>query len=108
MIRTSENVQVRLELRISFQVFQPELYVVKPIDFHSQIRYYIQNEMLDAYAKVTFRDFLRTYAGIVWFFYIITICCNNYWCVIDISIAATEKSHAFFGEYGLKVIDVQV
>lgn len=88
VIRTSENVQVRLDLRISFQVFQPEFYVVKPIDFHSQIRYYIQNEMLDSYAKVTFRDFLRTYA--------------------DISIAATDKSHAFFGEYGIKVIDVQV
>lgn len=55
--------QVRLDLRISFQIFQPELYVMKPIDFHSQIRYWIQNEMLDAYAKVTFRDFLKTYAG---------------------------------------------
>jgi len=88
VIRTSENVQVRLDLRISFQIFQPEFYVVKPIDFHSQIRYYIQNEMLDAYAKVTFREFLRTYA--------------------DISITATEKSHAFFNEYGIKVIDVQV
>jgi len=77
-----------MELRISFQIFQPEMYVVKPIDFHSQIRYWVQNEMLDAYAKVTFRDFLRTYA--------------------DTSITATEKSHDFFNEYGIKVIDVQV
>jgi len=88
VIRTAENVQVRLELRISFQIFQPEMYVIKPIDFHSQIRYWVQNEMLDSYAKVTFRDFLKTYA--------------------DTSISATEKSHAFFNEYGIKVIDVQV
>jgi len=88
VIRTSENVQVRLDLRISFQIFQPEMYVVKPIDFHSQIRYWVQNEMLDAYAKITFRDFLRTYA--------------------DTSLNATDKSTIFFSEYGLKVIDVQV
>jgi len=88
VIRTSENVQVRLDLRISFQIFQPEMYVVKPIDFHSQIRYWVQNEMLDAYAKITFRDFLRTYA--------------------DTSMSATDRSQNFFNEYGLKVIDVQV
>lgn len=88
VIRTSENVQVRLDLRISFQIFGPEVYVVKPIDFHSQIRYWVQNEMLDAYAKITFRDFLRTYA--------------------DTSLSATDKSTHFFNEYGIKVIDVQV
>lgn len=88
VIRTSENVQVRLDLRISFQIYQPELYVIKPIDFHSQIRYWIQNEMLDAYAKITFRDFLKTYA--------------------DTSMSATEKSHTFFNEYGIRALDVQV
>ncbi len=65
VIRTSENVQVRVDLRISFQIYEPEAYVIKPIDFHSQIRYWVQNEMLDAYAKFTFREFLKTYAGIV-------------------------------------------
>lgn len=88
LIRTSDNVQVRIDLRISFSIFQPELYVVKPIDFYNQIRYWIQNEMLDAYAKVSFRDFLKTYA--------------------DTSIAATERSHSFFNEFGIQVIDVQV
>lgn len=88
LIRTSDNVQVRVDLRISFAIFQPELYVVKPIDFYNQIRYWVQNEMLDAYAKVSFRDFLKTYA--------------------DTSIAATERSHTFFNEFGIQIIDVQV
>lgn len=88
LIRTSDNVQVRVDLRISFSIFQPELYVVKPIDFYNQIRYWIQNEMLDSYAKVSFRDFLKTYA--------------------DTSIAATERSHSFFNEFGIQIIDVQV
>jgi len=88
LIRTADNVVVRLDLRISFSIFQPELYVVKPIDFYNQIRYWIQNEMLDAYAKCTFRDFQKTYA--------------------DLSITATERSRPFFGEFGIQVIDVQV
>jgi len=88
VVRTSENVQVKVDLRISFQIFQPELYVVKPIDFHSQIRYWVQNDLLDAYAKVTFREFLRTYA--------------------DISVDATQRSHTFFNEFGIQILDVQV
>lgn len=87
-IRTSDNVQVRVDLRISFSIFQPELYVVKPIDFYNQIRYWVQNEMLDAYAKVSFRDFLKTYA--------------------DTSINATERSHGFFSEFGIQILDIQV
>ena len=87
-VRTSDNVQVRIDLRISFQVFQPEMYAVKPIDFYTQIRYWIQNAMLDAYAKVSFRDFMRVYA--------------------DTAISETEHAHKRFNEYGIHILDVQV
>lgn len=87
-VRTSDNVQVRIDLRISFQVIEPIMYAVKPIDFYTQIRYWIQNAMLDAYAKVSFRDFMRVYA--------------------DTAISETEQAHKRFNEYGIHILDVQV
>ena len=58
-IRTSDNVQVKVEMRISFQVFEPMLYTKKPVDFYTQITFWIQNELLDAFAQQNFRDFLK-------------------------------------------------
>ncbi len=36
-IRTSDNVQVKVDMRISFQVFEPEMYTKKPVDFYRQV-----------------------------------------------------------------------
>ena len=36
-IRTSDNVQVKVDMRISFQVYAPEMYTKKPVDFYTQV-----------------------------------------------------------------------
>jgi regulator of protease activity HflC (stomatin/prohibitin superfamily) len=87
-IRTSDNVQVKVETRISFQVFEPELYTKKPVDFYRQISFWVQNELLDAFAQQNFRDFLKHYAAS--------------------ARTVTEASHKIFNEFGLKLLDVQL
>ena len=87
-IRTSDNVQVKVEMRISFQVFEPMLYTKKPVDFYTQITFWIQNELLDAFAQQLLRDFLRNYAAS--------------------ASTVTEASHKTFNEFGLKLLDVQL
>lgn len=87
-IRTSDNVQVRVDMRISFQVFDAVMYTKKPIDFHTQISYWVQNELLDAFAQQNFRDFLKNYAA----------CARS----------VTEASHKTFSEFGIRILDVQL
>lgn len=87
-IRTSDNVQVKVDMRISFQIFDPETYTKKPVDFHTQISYWVQNELLDAFAQQNFRDFLKNYAAI--------------------ARSVTEASHRTFSEFGIRVLDVQL
>ena len=87
-IRTSDNVQVKVDMRISFQVFEPELYTKKPVDFYRQISFWVQNELLDAFAQQNFRDFLKHYAAS--------------------ARTVTEASHKIFNEFGLKLLDVQL
>jgi len=87
-IRTSDNVQVKVDMRVSFQVYDPELYTKKPVDFYTQISYWVQNELLDAFAQQNFRDFLKHYAA----------------CARGVS----EASHATFSQYGIKILDVQL
>jgi len=87
-IRTSDNVQVKVDMRISFQVFEPEMYTKKPVDFYRQISFWVQNELLDAFAQQNFRDFLKHYAAS--------------------ARTVTEASHKVFNEFGLKLLDVQL
>jgi regulator of protease activity HflC (stomatin/prohibitin superfamily) len=87
-IRTSDNVQVKVEMRISFQIFEPELYTKKPVDFYRQISFWVQNELLDAFAQQNFRDFLKHYAAS--------------------ARTVTEASHKTFNEFGIKLLDVQL
>lgn len=87
-IRTSDNVQVKVDMRISFQIFDPARYTTKPVDFYTQITYWVQNELLDAFAQQNFRDFLKHYASS--------------------ARSVTEASHATFNEFGIRVLDVQL
>ena len=87
-IRTSDNVQVKVDMRISFQLFDPQTYTKKPIDFYTQTSFWVQNALLDEFAQQNFRDFLKHYA--------------------QSARAVTEASHATFNEFGIKILDVQL
>jgi len=87
-IRTSDNVQVKVDIRISFQIFDPAQYALKPVDFVTQISHWVQNELLDAFAQQTFRDFLKHYAAS--------------------ARSVTQASQEIFREFGVKILDVQL
>lgn len=87
-IRTSDNVQIQMQIRISFSIFETNMYVCKPIDFYTQIIYWTQNELLDTFAQQTFRDFLKFYA--------------------DSAKKATQAAHETFNEFGIRLLDIQL
>lgn len=87
-IRTSDNVIIKLDLRVSYRVIETVSFSIKPINFFDHIRYWTQNELLDHYAKVDFKTFVKTYTSV--------------------AQEAIQNSHNFFNEYGICIIDIQI
>lgn len=86
-IRSSDNVLIRLDLRISYKIAEPKIFAIKPLEFVNLLNW-TQNELLDLFSKKDFKEFLKTYT--------------------DIAFGAIVKSQSFFNEYGIEILDIQI
>lgn len=88
-VRTKDNVVLDLDLRICYKVVSVETFASNPVeDFYPNIKNHVQNKLLDRFSDATLRQFMNTFASI--------------------AEASTEACSAYFVQYGIEIIDVQI
>jgi hypothetical protein len=87
-VRTSDNVVLELDIRISFQINDVSTFASNPIDFYPWLKNHIQNELLDSFAKSTLRQFMATFSSI--------------------ALKSVDTCDAYFAKFGINVLDVQI
>jgi len=87
-IRTQDNVQLELDVRISYEIANVDTFSQNPIDFYPLLKNHIQNDMLDSFAKVTLRQFMTSFA--------------------DTAQNSVKTVSTYFETFGIKVLDIQV
>lgn len=88
IIRTSDNVLLELDLRISYQIVNTMIFGANPINFYQHIINWTQNELLDVFSKVNLRDFMK--------------------CYTTAAIDSIPKGILFFNTFGINIIDIQI
>jgi regulator of protease activity HflC (stomatin/prohibitin superfamily) len=88
IIRTSDNVLLELDLRVSYQILDPAVFGMNPIPFQSHIINWAQNELLDMFAKVDLRQFMKAYS--------------------TMAIQTIQSGTEYFSNFGISVLDIQV
>lgn len=88
VIRTSDNVLLELDLRISYQILEPTVFGLNPIPFQSHIINWAQNELLDMFAKVDLRQFMKAYSSM--------------------AIQSIKSGTEYFQHFGISILDIQV
>ena len=88
MIRTSDNVALELDVRISYQINDVHLFSANPIQFSSYMKYYVQDEFLDRFARVNLREYMNSFTAQ--------------------AIASIDVVNAYFESFGITIIDIQI
>ena len=58
------QVVLELDVRVSYQIQDVDVFAANPIDFYPYIRNFIQNELLDAFARCTLREYMSSFSSI--------------------------------------------
>lgn len=88
MIRTSDNVGMDLDLRISYQIHDLNLFCANPIQFSNYMKFYVQDEFLDRFARVNLREYMTSFTAQ--------------------AIASIDVVNAYFESFGITIIDIQI
>ena len=88
MIRTSDNVALNLDVRISYQIHDVHLFSANPIQFSSYMKYYVQDEFLDRFARINLREYMNSFSAQ--------------------AIASIDVVNAYFEAFGITIIDIQI
>lgn len=88
MIRTSDNVAMNLDLRISYQIHDLHLFCANPIQFSNYMKFYVQDEFLDRFARVNLREYMTSFTAQ--------------------AIASIDVVNAYFESFGITIIDIQI
>lgn len=87
-VRTSDNVTLKVFMRISYQIQKVEAFSNHPIDYYEQIKNHVQNKLMDKFSSIDLNDFMRTFSQVA------------------AGIIQTVSGH--FNTYGIEVLDVQI
>ena len=87
-IRTNDNVLLDIDLRISYQIFDVKIFGSNPINFYQHLINWCQNELLDLFAKLTLRDFMKSYS--------------------TVAIQSITNGSEYFKDFGIKILDIQI
>lgn len=88
IIRTSDNVLLKLDLRITYQIQNTPLFSSNPLPFYVHLTNWCQNELLDLFAKVNLRDFIQKYNSI--------------------AFNSIEHGTKYFSQFGIYILDIQI
>ena len=88
MIRTSDNVAMDIDLLISYQIHDHALFCANPIQFSNYMKYYVQDEFLDRFAKVDLREYMTSFT--------------------TQAIESIAVVNEYFENFGITIIDIQI
>ena len=87
-IRTNDNVLLDIDLRISYQIFDVKIFGSNPINFYQHLINWCQNELLDLFAKLTLRDFMKSYS--------------------TVALQSITNGTEYFRNFGIQILDIQI
>ena len=87
-IRTNDNVLLDIDLRISYQIFDVKIFGSNPINFYQHLINWCQNELLDLFAKLTLRDFMKSYS--------------------TVALQSITNGTEYFKNFGIQILDIQI
>lgn len=87
-IRTNDNVLMVIDLRISYQICSVKTFGSGPIPFYEHIINWCQNELLDVFAKLSLRDFMRSYS--------------------TVALDSIHRGSDYFIKFGIGILDIQI
>ena len=88
MVRTSDNVELDLSIRISYYMKDINLFTSNPIQFVAYMQNYVQDDFLDRFAKKNLRGFMATFT--------------------DEALASIDHVTEFFSKFGIAITDIQI
>jgi hypothetical protein len=87
-IRTNDNVLLDIDLRISYQIFDVKIFGSNPLNFYQHLINWCQNELLDLFAKLTLRDFMKSYSSV--------------------ALQSITNGTEYFKNFGIQILDIQI
>lgn len=87
-IRTNDNVLLDIDLRISYQIVEVNIFGSNPINFYQHLINWCQNELLDLFAKLTLRDFMKSYSSV--------------------ALQSITNGTEYFKNFGIQILDIQI
>lgn len=87
-VRTSDNVMLELDMRVSYKFEDVDLFSRNPIDFYLYIKCHVQNNLLDKFAQSTLRDFMNSFS--------------------KIAVSTIQPTNEYFRNFGLSIEDLQI
>lgn len=87
-IRTNDNVLLDLDIRISYQIYNVNIFGLNPINFYQHLINWCQNELLDLFAKLTLRDFMKSYSSV--------------------ALESIKNGTEYFTNFGIQILDIQI
>lgn len=87
-IRTQDNVVLKLDIRTTYRIANPEIFTKNPIQYRDLLSVWTQNALLDCFAQIPLRTFQKTYTSV--------------------AQKCIEEGTAYFAPYGIVILDVQV
>lgn len=87
-IRTNDNVLLDIDLRISYQIFDVKVFGSNPLNFYQHLINWCQNELLDLFAKLTLRDFMKSYSSV--------------------ALQSITNGTEYFKNFGIQILDIQI
>ena len=88
VVRTNDNVIIKLDMRIAYKVSNVEVFASNPIDFYEYIKNHVQNNLLDRFAQALLREFLSSFS--------------------KIAMTTLDNTKNYFENFGIDVEDLMI
>jgi hypothetical protein len=88
MIRTSDNVELDIVVRIAYKIADIDLFTSNPIQFVEYMRNYVQDDFLDRFSKLNLRGFMAEFT--------------------NEALQSISHVNGFFNGFGINIEDIQI
>jgi hypothetical protein len=87
-VLTRDNVTMKLDCRVSYQIKNVDTFASNPIEFYTYIRNHVQNVLLDKFAQKTLREFMASLG--------------------ELASGCVAECAEYFMSFGIDILDIQI
>ena len=87
-VLTRDNVAMKLDCRVSYQIKNVDTFASNPIEFYTYIRNHVQNVLLDKFAQKTLREFMASLG--------------------ELASGCVAECAEYFMSFGIDILDIQI